>query len=92
MLYLHGGGWVIGSLAGYDGVARNLCRDNGCVVVAVDYRLAPELRFPAASDDCLAALAWCMPTAPPWMATQRGSCSPATARVATWPRHGRTRT
>jgi acetyl esterase len=58
MLYVHGGGWVIGSLAAYDGVARNLCRDNGCVVVAVDYRLAPEHRFPAASDDCLAALAW----------------------------------
>ena len=58
MVYLHGGGWVIGSLAAYDGLARDLCRDNACVVVAVDYRLAPEHRFPAATEDCLAALAW----------------------------------
>ncbi len=58
MLYLHGGGWVIGSLRAYDGLARNLCHDNGCVVVAVDYRLAPEHRFPAAGEDCYAALAW----------------------------------
>jgi acetyl esterase len=58
MLYLHGGGWVIGSVASYDALARHLCHETGSVVVTVDYRLAPEHRFPAALDDCRAALDW----------------------------------
>jgi len=58
MVYLHGGGWVIGSTASYDALARHLCRDTAHVVVTVDYRLAPEHRFPAAVEDCRAALGW----------------------------------
>jgi len=58
LLYLHGGGWVIGDLDSHDGVCRRLANLAGCRVIAVDYRLAPEHRFPAAIDDAAAALAW----------------------------------
>ena len=58
LLYLHGGGWVIGDLDSHDGVCRRLANLAACRVVAVDYRLAPEHRFPAAIDDAAAALAW----------------------------------
>ena len=58
LVYYHGGGWVIGSIETHDGTCRELARDAGCVVVSVDYRLAPEHRFPAAADDCYAALEW----------------------------------
>ncbi|MGV9254371.1 alpha/beta hydrolase [Streptomyces sp. NPDC003697] len=54
LLYFHGGGWVIGTLDTYDGVARSLANRCGMAVVAVDYRLAPEHPYPAALDDCLA--------------------------------------
>lgn len=54
----HGGGWVIGDLDTADGVCRSICRDAGCVVVSVDYRLAPEHPFPAAADDAYAAAVW----------------------------------
>jgi acetyl esterase len=57
-IYLHGGGHVIGSLDTHDKVARNLCAYAGVVVVSVDYRMGPEHRFPAAVDDCWAALEW----------------------------------
>src|SRR5258705_12068649 len=52
LLNFHGGGWVIGDLDTADGVCRELCNRVGCVVMSVDYRLAPEHRFPAAVDDC----------------------------------------
>ncbi|WP_369255964.1 alpha/beta hydrolase fold domain-containing protein [Streptomyces sp. R35] len=58
VVFFHGGGWVIGGLETHDPIARALCRDAGAVVVSVDYRLAPEARFPAAVDDAYAALCW----------------------------------
>jgi acetyl esterase len=58
LVNFHGGGWVIGDLETSDAACRDLCRTVGCVVVSVDYRLAPEHRFPAAVDDSLAATAW----------------------------------
>jgi acetyl esterase len=56
--YFHGGGWVIGDIDTHDGTCRILSRRTSAVVVSVDYRLAPENRFPAALDDCAAATAW----------------------------------
>ena len=58
-VYYHGGGHVIGNLDTHDAVARNLCNGAGWVVVSVDYRLAPEHRFPAAAEDAFAAVRWC---------------------------------
>ena len=58
LLFIHGGGWVIGSLDSYDATCREFAQSAGCVVVSVDYRLAPEHRYPAAPDDCYAALRW----------------------------------
>jgi acetyl esterase len=58
VVYLHGGGWVIGSLDTHDGLARALANRSGCRIAAVDYRLAPEHRFPAAVDDCWAVTRW----------------------------------
>lgn len=59
MLYFHGGGWVVGSLDGYDTTCRRLALKADCVVVSVDYRLAPEHPFPAAVDDAWDATLWC---------------------------------
>jgi acetyl esterase len=58
ILYLHGGGWAIGSLEAYDLPCRFFCARTGCAVVAVDYRLAPEHKFPASLDDGVAAFRW----------------------------------
>jgi acetyl esterase len=55
---LHGGGWTIGSVEQYDGIARWLANASGAVVVSVDYRLAPEHPYPAPLDDCFTALKW----------------------------------
>jgi len=56
LLFLHGGGWVIGDLDSHDQLCRSLANHAGATVVAVDYRLAPEARFPAAVEDAVAAL------------------------------------
>ncbi len=58
LVWFHGGGWVLGSLDGTDHVCRELANAAGCIVVSVDYRLAPEHLFPAAPDDCEAAYTW----------------------------------
>lgn len=58
VLNFHGGGWVIGDLDTADAQCREMCRRAGVVVVSVDYRLAPEHRYPAAADDCYAATVW----------------------------------
>ncbi|MXR42200.1 alpha/beta hydrolase fold domain-containing protein [Halobaculum sp. WSA2] len=58
LVFLHGGGWCLGTLDSADDLARRLCRRVGAVVVSVDYRLAPEHPFPAAVDDAIRALRW----------------------------------
>ena len=58
LVWYHGGGWVIGDLDTADVTCRELAARAGCVLVSVDYRLAPEHRFPAAHDDCYAATVW----------------------------------
>lgn len=58
LVYFHGGGWVIGDLDTHDVLCRELCNQSGCAVIAVDYRMGPEHRFPAAVDDSLAATRW----------------------------------
>jgi acetyl esterase len=58
LVFFHGGGFVIGDLEGYDFQCRTLCRETGAVVLAVDYRLAPEAPFPAAVEDAVGATRW----------------------------------
>jgi acetyl esterase len=58
VLFIHGGGWVIGSPRSHDDLCRSLCHRAGVKVASVDYRLAPEHKFPAALHDCYAALTW----------------------------------
>jgi acetyl esterase/lipase len=58
LVYFHGGGWVIGSLDSADASCRVLTNRSRCVVISIDYRLAPENKFPAALDDAYAATRW----------------------------------
>lgn len=57
-LYFHGGGWVIGTLETHDPLCRQLARESGHAVLSIDYRLAPEHRYPAAAEDCYDATCW----------------------------------
>jgi acetyl esterase len=63
LVWYHGGGWVLGSLDASDHVGRELANAAGCIVVSVDYRLAPEHKFPAGPDDCEAAYYWVLANA-----------------------------
>ena len=56
--FFHGGGFVLCGLESHDETARQLCKGSGAVLMSVDYRLAPEAKFPAAPDDCYAATEW----------------------------------
>lgn len=58
LVFLHGGGWIFGDIETHDALCRLLAHQAACLVVSVDYRLAPEHKFPAALDDSLAALDW----------------------------------
>lgn len=66
VVFFHGGGFIHGSARGYDQFARKIARASGCLVVSVDYRLAPEFPFPAAVDDCYNALVWIEKNAHLW--------------------------
>lgn len=58
VVYLHGGGWVVGDLDTHDHICRTIARNAGMAVLSVDYRLAPEHKFPAALDDAQSATEW----------------------------------
>jgi acetyl esterase len=73
-VFFHGGGWVVGDLDTHDVLCRQIARGTGAVVIAVDYRLAPEHPFPAAADDAWSATAW--------IATHAGDLEIDAARIA----------
>ena len=64
LVWYHGGGWVLGTLDTSDHVGRELANTAGCIVASVDYRLAPEFKFPTAADD------WKLLTSGSWRTPQ----------------------
>ncbi len=58
VLFFHGGGWSVGDVDSYDGFVRRLCTETGAHYLSVDFRRAPEHKFPAAHDDCYQAALW----------------------------------
>ena len=65
LVYYHGGGWLLGDLDSHDVACRHYANAVRCRVVSVDYRMAPEYKFPAAVDDCAAATGWKSAGRPP---------------------------
>ena len=82
LIWIHGGGWVVGSAAVSDATARDLCRRAGCLVVNVDYRLAPEHPFPAALEDVTTVAKWVSAEIGPSAVMPAGSRSVGTRPVA----------
>jgi acetyl esterase len=74
LVFFHGGGWVIGDLETHDGICRSLANAADCVVASVDYRLAPEHKYPVAAEDAF--------TATCWIAQQGGQLGVDTRRLA----------
>ncbi len=66
IIFFHGGGWSLGDIESYDNFARFFCENSNVIVVSVDYRLAPEHKFPAGLNDCYAAFEWFFKTASQW--------------------------
>jgi acetyl esterase len=66
MVYMHGGGWVVGDHTAVDSLVRTLVRRSGWAILSIDYRLAPEHRYPAALEDVLYALKWVIANADQW--------------------------
>ena len=58
LVWFHGGGWVVGDLDTTDGTARQLAEQGDCIIASIDYRLAPETKFPGPVEDCYAATRW----------------------------------
>lgn len=58
IVYLHGGGWCVGTIADFDTLCRMLCHDSGCAVLLLDYRLAPDHPFPAGFEDAIDGIRW----------------------------------
>jgi len=58
LVFLHGGGWVVGNIDSHEAMCRHLANRAECAVLSVDYRMGPEHKFPAAVEDCFAATAW----------------------------------
>lgn len=68
IVYLHDGGWVKGNMEVTEAICSNICRVTGALVVAVDYRLAPEFKFPIPAEDCFSAFLWAYQGARYWKA------------------------
>jgi acetyl esterase len=79
LVWLHGGGWVVGSTAASDDQLRALANASSCAVLSVDYRLAPEHRFPTPTGDALAAVRWAAANAPALGAERRVAVGGASA-------------
>lgn len=89
LVYFHGGGWVVGNLETHDGNCRALANATPCVVVSVDYRLAPEHRFPAAVEDAYAATVWAWENRADLLGPGSRVAVGGTAPVGTWRRRWR---
>ena len=76
---------MVGDLDTHDKVTRLIARASGCAVVAVDYRLAPEHKFPRPLDDCLAAVDFLRANGADWILAPTAWPSPAKAGAAPWP-------